>query len=1087
MRRSARALGPEALLVHREWIERVARALVRGDADADDLSQQAWVELLSRPPEREPERLRGWLRSVLRFKAIDARRSAGARSRHETAAARDAREGVDPADVVARAETIDRVAHAVLELDEPYRTTVLLRWFEDLPPREISKRQGIPVETVRTRLKRALARLRTRLDADSGGDRRAWCLALLPFAGSSRESLVSATVTGGLAMGMKTWGAAAVALLVLGLGVTWFRSQSAVETSKLGSVGPLDTGVGRTLPRDHRAASQADVLPPSVDLNACDRDLDLHGVVVASDGAPVAGARVATSDFRWQRTSLLNMEVGYDATPGPETRTAGDGTFSLRLRRGAQVLLTASAPGFAPTELPACQAGERVRVVLGPGVRLILHCRDETGAPVTGATVWLSPFDPSHRVPSGRLLSLSDAAGDCVVPSVRPSSTLMVMAVHPRFVNASDGGMIAIPASGTAEQTLQFRKARMLRGRVTDASTATPVQGARINTGWSFTTWVETDAEGRFELAGAAESDFGMRVRAAGYAESQARLTSADTYDVALLRGDRVQGRLVGPDGKPVGEALIGVTSHGGGGSDRAFDATSDADGRFAVEDLRHDQPHTLTFLAAGLGRYLLDFDPAAQEGGTIDVGDVALPAARMIEGRVVDDGGAPVPGAAVRLYGFNEDRERLRPGKSFVSTHYGCREERRTDDLGRFRFPELCPGDYDLDVVTADVRTTQTSVALAADRDVAGVELKLPGGKQFVVDVKDSQGAPAAGVTVQVVIRDGWSGSQTTQADGRVAFSVTSDVVSLSAFSWTKALLFAPSRRVEAGATTATVVLRNARAVRGRIVDPEGRRLVPGNVGLRVFEGGRPMPVDPWGQNVMGTFNDASFEASVPLDGAIDLVVDPVVASDGRLLQGELRGIRPDATDVVLQTRIVPLDRELTVIVLNPDGRPEAGAEVEASIAPGRSTKRVVAGPTGRAYLEGLPATPVTIYATLPADHPHRADWIAASVASARADAGEVELMFTEGRRVAGVVRSPDGRPLKGASVWVYRSQHVFAQLMSDDDGRFAFPAPFAESKSLYLLAWKQPADGVQWEARLDGIPDSAAELELTLKLAGR
>jgi hypothetical protein len=236
-----------------------------------------------------------------------------------------------------------------------------------------------------------------------------------------------------------------------------------------------------------------------------------------------------------------------------------------------------------------------------------------------------------------------------------------------------------------------------------------------------------------------------------------------------------------------------------------------------------------------------------------------------------------------------------------------------------------------------------------------------------------------------------------------------------------------------------------------------------------------------------MGTFNDASFEAAVPLDGSIDLVLSPVAASDGRLLEGELRGLRPDATDVVLQTRVVPLDREMTVVVLEPDGRPAAGAEVEAWIAPGRSAPRVVTGLNGRAYLKGLPAAPVSIHATLAADHPHRTDWIAASVASASVDAGEIELTFTEGRRVAGVVRSPDGRPLAGASIWVYRSQEVFAQLTSDDAGRFAFAAPLAESKSLSVLAWKQPSDGVQWEARLSAIPDSAADLDLTLKLGGR
>ena len=37
---------------------------------------------------------------------------------------------------------------------------MLLRFWEDLPPREIAKRMQAPVETVRTRIKRGLQELR---------------------------------------------------------------------------------------------------------------------------------------------------------------------------------------------------------------------------------------------------------------------------------------------------------------------------------------------------------------------------------------------------------------------------------------------------------------------------------------------------------------------------------------------------------------------------------------------------------------------------------------------------------------------------------------------------------------------------------------------------------------------------------------------------------------------------------------------------------------------------------------------------------------------------------------------------------------
>jgi RNA polymerase sigma-70 factor (ECF subfamily) len=60
------------------------------------------------------------------------------------------------------------VVDAVLALPEPCRVAVLLRFFDELPPREIAERVGAPVETVRTRIKRGIELLRTRLAGQLG-------------------------------------------------------------------------------------------------------------------------------------------------------------------------------------------------------------------------------------------------------------------------------------------------------------------------------------------------------------------------------------------------------------------------------------------------------------------------------------------------------------------------------------------------------------------------------------------------------------------------------------------------------------------------------------------------------------------------------------------------------------------------------------------------------------------------------------------------------------------------------------------------------------------------------------------------------
>ncbi len=122
----------EALLAEGAWLRRLARRLVQDEAGAEDLVQDSLVAALEREEVgRVPGRpwLAGVLRNVARLRA-----RAGARR-----VAREAKQGRDDAsaadEVVARVEAQRRLAEAVLALDEPWRTTVALRFFEGLPPR----------------------------------------------------------------------------------------------------------------------------------------------------------------------------------------------------------------------------------------------------------------------------------------------------------------------------------------------------------------------------------------------------------------------------------------------------------------------------------------------------------------------------------------------------------------------------------------------------------------------------------------------------------------------------------------------------------------------------------------------------------------------------------------------------------------------------------------------------------------------------------------------------------------------------------------------------------------------------------------
>ena len=85
--------------------------------------------------------------------------------------------------IVEREEARRRMIEVVLELSEPLQTAILLRYYEDLPPRAIAQRLDLPLGTIKTRLKRGLQQLRQSLDRKHGGDRNEWCLGLAPLAG----------------------------------------------------------------------------------------------------------------------------------------------------------------------------------------------------------------------------------------------------------------------------------------------------------------------------------------------------------------------------------------------------------------------------------------------------------------------------------------------------------------------------------------------------------------------------------------------------------------------------------------------------------------------------------------------------------------------------------------------------------------------------------------------------------------------------------------------------------------------------------------------------------------------------------------
>ena len=202
--------NPQDWTQHVDFVRALAARLSVDGHEADDVAQEAWTRALERPPRTE-ERVRGWLARVAQNALRQARRAA--RVRRAAPLSDHARRAPSTDELAAQVELNRRLAEAVFALQEPFRATLHQRYYCGLSAIEIARAEGLPVETVRTRIKRALAMLRARLDREYG-DRNTWCVLLAPLAADPRGTAWTLTTGALMSTSGKIGLAAGVAVLI---------------------------------------------------------------------------------------------------------------------------------------------------------------------------------------------------------------------------------------------------------------------------------------------------------------------------------------------------------------------------------------------------------------------------------------------------------------------------------------------------------------------------------------------------------------------------------------------------------------------------------------------------------------------------------------------------------------------------------------------------------------------------------------------------------------------------------------------------------------------------------------------------------
>ncbi len=163
-------LTPEELLSDVRWLQRFARSLVQDEARADELAQDAWLKAVERAEAHPPGALRAWLAQVVRNLVARHWRDSDLQRNYESRAASERPSSVGADREIERLELQRQLVVAVLDLEEPYRTTILLHHLRELPYAEVARRLGVEEATVRKRNSRGLTLLRERLARELEGE-----------------------------------------------------------------------------------------------------------------------------------------------------------------------------------------------------------------------------------------------------------------------------------------------------------------------------------------------------------------------------------------------------------------------------------------------------------------------------------------------------------------------------------------------------------------------------------------------------------------------------------------------------------------------------------------------------------------------------------------------------------------------------------------------------------------------------------------------------------------------------------------------------------------------------------------------------
>lgn len=445
---------------HGHWLQRLANGLVLDASEADDLLQEAWLAAAGATHRPAPVG-RAWLAGILANVARAGRRAAGRRrARESRAVALHLEQNALAVSSEERLAREQRLLALVASLPASQRDAIVARYFDELSPAAIARRDGLTVDAVKSRLKRGLEALRARIEREEPG-LHGFALWLAPLARGRRNELASGSAllaSGGVAVatlvGLATYGAKTH-------GPFGAAPEGAASAAAASATGPaVDTLLPVSPPTSHVDRRPAVVAAPQ---QRAQQECRIHGRVVDSDGAPVRHARIVAygSQANRERVEVFGLPTAWQ---DPEVLSDESGAFELRFippqafQFSVCILHDELAElGWRWGWILEGEVRDQGTVVLPRPAVIEGHVEGEGGELLVGpwrVQASLRDGKPEHEGVSTRTVAIDPATGGFRFHGLPPGDVL-VEALHPRG-DRTDGRLVTTSAGEVTRVALRF-------------------------------------------------------------------------------------------------------------------------------------------------------------------------------------------------------------------------------------------------------------------------------------------------------------------------------------------------------------------------------------------------------------------------------------------------------------------------------------------------------------------------------------------------------------------------------------------------------------------------------------------------------